>query len=290
MPADGTYYLHLGDAQRQGGPEYAYRLRISPPRPDFALRVVPSCIWDYRRLSTLSVHALRKDGFDGEIALRFQAEPFGLLLGGGVIPSGQDRIRLTLATAPLLSADPIRVCLEGRALIDGKEVVRAAVPAEEMTQAFFYKHVVPARLIVVPEDRDRFREEATAPPRRASRSRHRRRRIIPDTDGDPEQQPVRIPAGGTAEVQVAWAGARRSLQAELSDPPEGITVDRTSWTESGLVLVLCGDATKAMPKLNGNLMANAFLQTTVTEADGKTREVRNFIGPLPALQFEVVKP
>ena len=42
--------------------------------------------------------------------------------------------------------------------------------------------------------------------------------------------------------------------------------------------------------LKGNLMANAFLQTTVTEQDGKTREVRNLIGPLPALPFEIVTP
>ena len=42
LPADGVYYLQLGDAQQQGGPEYAYRLRISQPQPDFALRVVPS--------------------------------------------------------------------------------------------------------------------------------------------------------------------------------------------------------------------------------------------------------
>ena len=54
--------------------------------------------------------------------------------------------------------------------------------------------------------------------------------------------------------------------------------------------MLRGDAAKAKPKLKGNLMANAFLQTTVTDKDGKTREVRNFIGPLPALPFEVVKP
>jgi hypothetical protein len=43
LPADGTCFLRVGDAQQQGGPEYAYRLRISPPRPDFALRVAPSC-------------------------------------------------------------------------------------------------------------------------------------------------------------------------------------------------------------------------------------------------------
>ena len=28
LPANGTYYLYLGDAQQKGGPEYAYRLRI----------------------------------------------------------------------------------------------------------------------------------------------------------------------------------------------------------------------------------------------------------------------
>ena len=43
-PPAGTYYLYLDDAQHQGGPDYAYRLRISPPRPDFALRIVPSSI------------------------------------------------------------------------------------------------------------------------------------------------------------------------------------------------------------------------------------------------------
>jgi hypothetical protein len=79
------------------------------------------------------------------------------------------------------------------------------------------------------------------------------------------------------------------IQVDLSDPPEGIAVDRVSWTERGLDLVLRGDA-KAKPRLKGNLMANAFLQTTVTEKDGKTREVRNLIGPLPAMPFEVVNP
>ena len=40
-----------------------------------------------------------------------------------MVPEGQDQVRLTLAVAPMLSAEPIRLCLEGRATIDGKEVV-----------------------------------------------------------------------------------------------------------------------------------------------------------------------
>ncbi len=293
LPKEGIYYVRLGDAQQHGGPEYAYRLRLSGPRPDFELRVAPSCInaitW---RLNPIAVYALRKDGFTGDIALHFQDDPFGFALSGGVVPEGQDQIRLTLAVAPLLSADPIRLCLEGQALIDGKEVVHQAVPADEMTQAFFYKHVVPAHdLILVPEDRVRFREEAARaakenkpfPPPAARRTFQTPMEIL-------SEQPVRIPVGGTVEVQVRLGWNRDGqIQVELNDPPEGIAVDRASWTEKGLALVLRGDA-KAKPRLKGNLMANAFLHATVTEKDGKTREVRNLIGPLPALPFEVVKP
>ena len=64
LPAAGSYYLYLGDAQHQGGPEYAYRLRLGPPRPDFALRVVPSSLTVRGGMSVpFTVYALRKDGF-----------------------------------------------------------------------------------------------------------------------------------------------------------------------------------------------------------------------------------
>ena len=294
LPADGEYGVRLGDAQSHGGPEYGYRLRLSEPRPDFELRVAPSCLhaitW---RLNPFAVYVQRKDGFNGEIALRFQDDPFGLALSGDVVPAGQDQIRLTLAIAPLLSADPIPLCLEGRATIDGKEVVHPAVPAEVLTQAFFYKHVVPAKsLTLVPEDRTRFREEAARaarenkpfPPPDSRRSFQQAMEIL-------SARPVRIPVGGSTEVQVRLGWSRNGqIQVELSDPPEGITVDSAAWTERGVALVLRSDAAKTQSGLHGNLMANAFLQTTATEQDGKTREVRNFIGPLPALPFEVIQP
>ena len=66
LPADGTYYVHLGDTARNGGEEYAYRLRISAPQPDFALRVVPSSVGlRSKAAATVSVYAIRKDGFTG---------------------------------------------------------------------------------------------------------------------------------------------------------------------------------------------------------------------------------
>ena len=78
LPADGAYYLYLGDAQHQGGPDYAYRLRLSPPRPDFALRVVPSSLTVRGGMAVpLTVYALRRDGFSNEITLALKDAPAG---------------------------------------------------------------------------------------------------------------------------------------------------------------------------------------------------------------------
>jgi hypothetical protein len=292
LPADGTYYVRLGDARQHGGPEYAYRLRLSAPRPDFELRVAPSCMntipW---RLNLLAVYALRKDGFNGQISLRFKDDPEGLALDGAAIPEGQDHVRMTLAIAQMLSGESLHPCLEGRAMIDGREVVHQAVPADEMMQAFFYKHLVPARdWTIVPEDRVRFREQAAKAAAEKKPEKPPSRREFQHPMDILSERPVKIPVGGTVEVQVrlSW-GRKGDILVDLSDPPEGIVVDRVSWTEKGMAFVLRADAAKAKPGLKGNLMANAFLQETVTE-DGKTRQVRNLIGPVPALPFEIVKP
>ena len=100
----GAYYLYLGDAQHQGGPEYAYRLRLSPPRPDFALRVVPSSLAVRGGMSVpFTVYALRRDGFSNEITLALKDAPAGFTLSGGTVPANQDQVRLTLTAPPTLA-------------------------------------------------------------------------------------------------------------------------------------------------------------------------------------------
>ena len=103
LPADGIYDLHLGDAEHKGGAEYGYRLRISAPWPDFALRVVPSNI-NVQAGGTvpITVYALRKDGFSGEIALALKDAPQGFALSGARVPANQNQMRFTL-TSPQLS-------------------------------------------------------------------------------------------------------------------------------------------------------------------------------------------
>ena len=115
LPADGTYYLHLGDVQHKGGAEYAYRLRISEPRPDFALLVVPSSINVRAGASVpITVYALRKDGFAGEIATHVEGRPEGIHLERR--PLRPTRISAAHADGPAVAA--------GRAASVRSKVVR----------------------------------------------------------------------------------------------------------------------------------------------------------------------
>jgi hypothetical protein len=146
LPADGVYYLFLGDTQGQGGQDFAYRLRVSPPQPDFALRVVPSGL-GVRPGGTVqcTVYALRKDGFEGAVNVAIKDAPSGFKIRGGLIKEGEEKATLTL-TAPASSQEaPYVIQLEGRATVGGNDLVRAAVPADDLMQAFIYRHLVPAR-------------------------------------------------------------------------------------------------------------------------------------------------
>ncbi len=191
LPSAGTYYLHLYDAQNQGGPEYAYRLRISPPQPDFELRIVPSSITVRAGAAVpVTVQALRRDGFDGPIQLELKDAPAGFRLSGATIPAGQEKVRLTLAV-PRPRRPPLVLRMEGRATIAGQEVRRPAVPADDMMQAYYYHHLVPAQEWLV---------EILA----------NGQATVPFTLRDAKE--VKVPSGGTAELH--FVGPHGPLDAD----------------------------------------------------------------------------
>lgn len=80
------------------------------------------------------------------------------------------------------------------------------------------------------------------------------------------------------------------MELELSDPPEGITIDEVDWQDRMVTITLCSDAEKTKPGLRGNLIVNTFRRRTETNPEGRAREYRSFMGVLPAIPFEVVKP
>jgi len=150
LPADGAYHVHLADMQKKGGPAYGYRLRISARRPDFDLRVAPSATNALPgETKTITVYALRRDGFDGEISLTLNNPPPGLTLSGGPIPGDKEEVELKLTVPGAPSEKPIKYGVDGSATINGQEVVRAAVGADDTMQAFLYRHLVTTEELLV---------------------------------------------------------------------------------------------------------------------------------------------
>jgi hypothetical protein len=166
FPAAGDYSLRLRDIQGKGGDEYAYRLLIAPLKPDFALRVTP----DNPRLgqgdtAAITVTALRRDEFAGDIALSVEDLPPGFLASEGVIPAGQTEGRLTI-TAPI-DAVPgvVSPAIVGTAAIGTDTVRRRAETAEAVMQAFAYTHYLTTpRLLMAVTPPAAFTLSAEVPP------------------------------------------------------------------------------------------------------------------------------
>ena len=178
LPSDGTYLVQVSDAQNHGGEAYGYRLRLSPPRPDFVLRVVPSSINARPGMTVpLTVYVMRRDGFEGQIDLRLVDMPTGFSLSGGRIPAGRDQVELALSVPGTPRHEPVPLHLEGRASIGGRQVNHGAVPAEDMMQAFLYRHLVPMQQALV-----------------SVQGRARRGKLVRLLD----PMPVKLPVGGSA--------------------------------------------------------------------------------------------
>jgi hypothetical protein len=275
LPANGTYYLWLGDTQRKGGPEYSYRLRLSPPQPDFALRVVPSSLNVRAGGSVpLTVYALRKDGFTNQITLVLDGVPAGFKLTGDFIPAGQNQVQVTLTAPPTALPEPVSLSLQGCAVIQGRALLRKAVPAEDMMQAFAYRHLVPVREL-----------EVAVLKRPNPRSAMK---ILSTT-------PVRILPGGTARIEVGLPALKLAERAqfELSNPPDGIAIQSVSPTRDGVEIVLQTDTAKVKPGLKGNLIINGYAPRPVEAGPAKPKGNNNqrmSLGALPAIPFEIVPP
>lgn len=150
LPADGKYFVHLGDTRRQAGKDFGYRLRISQPQPDFELRLIPSRICIPNKASAaVTVYAIRKDGFDGPIKLSFKDLPQGLESPGSTLPAKKEVAGLSLKTSLTALEKPVNVTVLGTAKVGDREIVREAVPCEDRMQAFLWRHLMPAETLPV---------------------------------------------------------------------------------------------------------------------------------------------
>lgn len=266
LPATGVYYLHLGDVQGKASSAHAYRLRLSHPRPNFDLQVTP-CNINVRPGSTvaLTVHAVRHDGFAGEINLSLANAPKGFVLSAAKIPAQQESVRLTLQVPSSGVEKPIDLVMQGVASVAGELRTRDVTPVDDMMQAFAYHHLVPTqKLMVVISGNARARFPA---------------QLV-------EKGPVRIRPGGTAQVRIAMARAATAnkFQLVLNEPPEGITVKNIAVSNDGIVLHLQADSDKTTPGLKGNLIVEVYPDNAGKAGGARMGQP---IGILPAIPFEV---
>jgi hypothetical protein len=268
LPADGSYFLRLGDTQQNGGPQYAYRLRVSAPQPDFELRITPSSI-NARAGSVvpITVHALRLGGFDGDIVVKLKDAPHGFQLSGDVVPGNQSQVPMTLSV-PLQGGNRTsHLSLQGFATVGGKQMQRSSLPADDWEQAFFYHHLVTTTEMLLTVSGQQRRPAAWA----AS-----------------WDHPLELLQGRPAMVRFDLPTALNGqVKFELNDPPPGIAISRTVPVEGGVLVYLMADKARATSGLRGNLLISTIVERP--NAQGKGKGVTQTM-LMPALPFEVFAP
>ena len=260
LPRDGAYFIRMTDAQGHGGGEYTYRLRMSHPQPDFALRVTPSSLnLPAGRTAPIEVHVMRWDGFEEDIELALVDAPPGFVLSGGRIPAGTDRIRVTLTAPPQKLDEPVALKLEGRS----QHLRRTGVPADDTMQAFLWRHLVPAQEFLV--------------------SVNGRAGVAPKITRV-DSQPVRIAAGETANIRmkIPQRPQLKGVHWELLGAPEGITLGKTEIDGGQLILALKAAEEGVQPGTKENLIIEA-----VRPRGGKKKNQRISLGVLPAIPLEI---
>jgi WD40 repeat protein len=125
-PADGEYLVRVGDSRGKGGHDYAYRLTIRPPRPDYTVAFNPTTptVWKAGAIPVM-VTVDRRDGFEGPIHIHLENLPTGFNAPPTTVPEGE------LSTSFALHAEPNAVApakgsemkLIAKATVGGKEIM-----------------------------------------------------------------------------------------------------------------------------------------------------------------------
>lgn len=274
LPENGTYYLHIADSQNHGSDAHAYRLRISKPIPDFELRVTPSSLnIPAGGNIPVRIHALRKDGFDGEINITLKNAPEGFVLHGAKIPASCDSVRMTIR-APYNAAEQIIAPeILGTSVIDGKIVTNSATAADDMMQAFLYRHLVPCEELVA-----------------AVRKKGPKSPNMQLSQSTPIDIPVAASAQVTFQVPPKQAKQLQGVHLSLYQPPAGISMTDAVIEGNKLCFSLIADKETAMAGLRDNIIIEALKEYHPKDKDGKLMETTKTysMGAVPAIPVRIV--
>lgn len=276
LPETGTYYVHLGDTQDNGGPTYGYRLRVSGRRPDFDLRIVPSSLRaDPGTTVPLTVYALRRDDFAGDIQLVMRDGLSGFHLGGAWLPAGADQTQVTLTIPTDPPGKLMSLHLEGIAKVKNGEIRRPVVPADDMMQAFIYHHLVPTDELLLSLT-DKKAKSKYVPPFTSER-----RELAAEFFRD---EPLKLTVGTNLDLVIPTTGRwnLNQVMLELVEPPPGVAVEAIYPEDGRAKVVIRVDQEQAKHGTKGNLLLRLFSRQG--GAAGAP------LVTLPAIPFEIVDP
>jgi hypothetical protein len=275
IPASGAY-VRLSDAQGSGGAGFVYRLYLRAPEPDFELRVTPATIVARAgAVMPITVHALRNDNFAEDIELALLDPPPGFWLSGAILPGNADHVQLTLTVPATPPEDPVVLEMAGRSRGkgNGPMITRPAVPAENMMQAFIWRHLVPVEdwAVIVsgkPGPKPPFDIVMPGP------------RIL-------------LPVGGDVYVPVRPANKNvnpEELFVTLNEP-KGVTAKIAIDAMGAFAVKITTDAEKVEPGSRGNLLLHAHRLATpnATKENPNPKPWRTDFGYFPAIPFEIAK-
>jgi hypothetical protein len=128
-PADGDYHLTVRDLYGAGGPRSAYRLRVTPAEPDYALTVAADrYAVAARQAFDLPIAVQRVNGFAGAIDVAVEGLPAGV--EAEIVP-GTDPTKVVVrikATSNAFASGPFRIVGRARVGPAGIRVATAALP------------------------------------------------------------------------------------------------------------------------------------------------------------------
>ena len=274
IPSGSPRYLLLTDAQGNGGKDFVYRLYLRSRDPDYELRVVPSTIIASAGATVpITVFALRRDGFEGDIRLALPDVFEDFQLHGGLIPGDAESMRMTLKLPTTPTDGPLTLAMHGqsRGSRSAQPLTRPAVPAENMMQAFIWYHLVPVddwNIIINPR-------QAVQPPFEMAQS----------------GRPPLVPRGGSLLVPARALSddvVADELGVELMDPPPGTSAEVVTDDRGRFAVQISTDAEESPAGWRGNLLFRAFRESTPgpTEDNPAPNPVRTDYGLLPAFPVE----
>lgn len=216
-PTDGSFHVRLDDVLGKGGAEYAYRLHVGPAEPDFELRISPASIRLPRGGTAIAeVTVFRRGGFTGPVELALAGTHPGITLDRASIPEGETTVPVTFRVDRLAATPILPLAVEGSARIADRNERRAAVPAEAMTQAFIYNHLVPkAEMVARVVEPNPVNVVVTLPRDRIVRARPGTEIVL-----------------GTQSQQLN-PDLRRRVRLSLSSPPEWLQLTTTNVPRRG---------------------------------------------------------